>query len=171
MGLSEKIIERFDLTTEVSTAEILQRVSDGKEKQTWTDMLLTDAIDFNAINVSVGRIEIIQAPSILNAFKPNGRITIDLSKMEDNKTRLKCEVVPYNGNFPILIWFPIGALTFWSLLVLAFTRNFHGFSMILGAWTVLSVFIYLLFLYNKHGLINYSKRVIKELIRDKKARR
>jgi hypothetical protein len=171
MRLSEKIIERFDLTTDVSTSDILQRVSDGKQKQTWTDFFVTDAIDFKAINISGERIEIIQSPSVLNAFNPNGRITIDLSKMEDNKTKLKCEVVPYNGNLPILIWFPIGALTFWSLLVLAFTRSFHGFTMILGAWTVASAFVYLLFLYNKHGLINYSKKVIKELVRDEKASR
>jgi hypothetical protein len=145
MRLTEKIIERFDLTTDISTSDILQRVSDGKQKQTWTEFFVTDAIDFKAINISGGRIEIIQSPSILNAFKPNGRITIDLSRMEDNKTRLKCEVVPYDGNLLSLIWFPIGALAFWSLLVLAFTRSFQGFIMILGAWTVVSLFVYLFF--------------------------
>ncbi|HRJ28686.1 MAG TPA: hypothetical protein PLV21_09225 [Cyclobacteriaceae bacterium] len=171
MGLNEKITEQFDVTTNVSTQDILQRLSDGKQKQTWTDFLVTNTIDYKAININNRRIEIIQTPTVLNAFKPNGRITIDLSDSDDNTTKLKCEVVPFNGNLPILIWLPIGALTLWSLGVLLFSRSFQGFLMIFGAWTAFGLLTYLMFLFNKHGLINYSKRVVKELTQDKKASR
>lgn len=168
MALSDKITERFEVTTNASMEDIQQRLLDGKQKQTWTDSLVTDAIDYEAININNGKIEIIQSPTVFNAFKPNGRIIINLSANDPNSIKFTCEVIPFNGNLPILIWLIISMLVLWSLGVLLFSRNFHAFLMIVGAWTVLGLITYLIVLFNKHGLVNYSKRVIKELTKEKK---
>ncbi len=45
MTLDEKITERFELTTRVSTQDIFQKIANGGQKQTWKDLLVCETID------------------------------------------------------------------------------------------------------------------------------
>jgi hypothetical protein len=171
MGFNDKIKIRFEATSNVSMEEIFIRISEGKKRQSWTDFLLADSINYKEISVNNGQFEIIRTATPLNAFKANGKIVFIINEIEDNKTQLKCEILPFNGSLPIIVGLLIGGLTFWSLLVLFFSRGFQAFILIVFAWTAFSLFTYVQYFFNKLGLIDYAKKVISELTRDKKPSR
>lgn len=169
MGLNERIIEKYNITTDSSGQNILSSIELGKQKQSWSDFLDADSIDYGEINILNNRIEIIRNPSVLTAFRASGKITIDIIPDTDSRTNLICEILPYNGNFPIYIGLLITALTLWSLFALLFGLNFNTLLMILFAWTAFGLWTYINLRFTKWQLRDYSKKVIRIVTEKKKA--
>ncbi len=68
MELNDRITERFEVTTNVTIKAILIKILEGKQKQTLTDTLVFDRIDYQEININNNGLEIIRLPSTLSAF-------------------------------------------------------------------------------------------------------
>jgi hypothetical protein len=132
MGLNDKITERFEVTTQLSKQNILESLAFLKKQFSWIDQLVY-SVDFKEIRINGDRLEVVRFPGILTPFRPHGKITIDISDAGD-KTNLKCEILPYNGSFPLIIGLVIGALSLWTLLAFAFGRSFKVFLMVIPAW-------------------------------------
>ena len=171
MGLNDKITIKFSALVDNSKHDILSKIADGKKNNSWTDFLVVDSIDFGGIDIYDNRLEIIRCPTMLNAFRPWGKISIDFDDLPDNKTNLNIEIIPYNGYLPLIIGLLISFLILWTIAVIAFGNDWYAFLMIISAWTIFGTILYLKFLYTKHGLIDYSRRVINVLTRDIKASR
>ena len=167
MGLNDKITERFQVTADISKQEILNSIGHGKQRQLWTDFLVATAINYKAIKILGNRLETIRMPSMINPFRPYGKITIDIEEIESNKTNLKCEILPYDGILPIAIGLLIGFLTLWSIAAFWFARDLNVLLMVVPSWIVFGLVIYLGYLYTKHGLRDYSKILINEITRSK----
>lgn len=103
MGLNDKITEHFELTVENSSQRILDALLDQKQKQTWTDFIFSDGIDFKGIKLKDNGLEIIRIPSVWNPFKTHGRITLNLSDTDNSKVTIRCTILPYDGIFPFIL--------------------------------------------------------------------
>lgn len=172
MTLDEKITERFELTTRVSTQDIFQKIANGGQKQTWKDLLVCETIDYNEIKIKEKEIEIIRSPKTFSAFRSSGRISIKITEDIDKKqTTLRCEILPFNGNFSTIIGFVITVLSLWTILGLLIGQNANSLFVVLIGWVVFGLGMYLKYLITKQGLIDYSRIVTKELTGDKKASR
>ncbi len=171
MGLNEKITEKYEVTADNSEQDILTAISLGKQKDTWTHFLMSDSVDFKEISIVNGRIKIMRGPLFLDVFRSSGKITIEMVSLPNKGTLLKCEVLPYQGNLPIFLGLLIAVLTLWTLIVVAFGRDYNALLMILMAWGMFGGFSYLTYLLTKHGLVNYSRKVIREITKDKKVSR
>ena len=156
MGLNAKITETFEITLTVSSQQIRKTIDDNKNNQGWTDKF-GDNINYEEINVKNNRLEIIRKPGTLSAFRPSGKITIDIVDLPDNKTTLKCKILPYNGALPYRIVLLIVVLSIWSLLLLFFVDAIDALILICLALAVFGLIYYLTYLYAKNGLIQYSK--------------
>src|SRR5215203_2018592 len=156
MGLNAKITETFEITLTVSSQQIRKTIDDNKNNQGWTDKF-GDNINYEEINVKNNRLEIIRKPGTLSAFRPSGKITIDIVDLPDNKTTLKCKILPYNGALPYRIVLLIVVLSIWSLLLLFFVDAIDALILICLALAVFDLIYYLTYLYAKNGLIQYSK--------------
>ena len=169
MGLNEKITTTFEVTTSKPVLDIISVISNGKKNGVVANIFLADAVDYNEFSLSDTRIEINRKPIFVDAFRSSGTITIDLISTSDNGTILKCRTLPFHGNLPIFVTLGAGGLILWTLMILAFGRNFESLLFILVSWSMTGVLSLIIFALTKYGLINYSKRVIKELTRDNKA--
>lgn len=167
MGLNEKITEKFSVVTDLSGQSILNSIELGKQKQTWTDFLDVEAIDYKEINIKDNRIEITRSPGLFTAFRPSGKITIEITTETDSRTTLSCEVLPFNGLFPIYFGLLITFLIAWSLFALLFVLNVDALLLILFGWTVVGLSTSISFRFTKWHLYDYSKKVIR-IITDKK---
>ncbi len=87
----------------------------------------------------------------------------------DNGTILKCRTLPFHGNFPIFATLGVIGLILWTLLILVFGRNFEALIFILLSWAMTGTMGLIIFALTKYGLINYSKRVIKQIVQDNKS--
>jgi hypothetical protein len=171
MGLNEKITTRFEMIAECSRQDIVTAIASGKKNGYVANIFVADAVDYNEISLSDNKIEINRRPILLDAFRSSGTITIDMVTSSDNKTILKCEILPFHGNLPIVIALGSIGLIFWTLLVFAFQRTLYATIFVLISWTMIASMCIIVYLLTKYGLINYAKRAIKELTRDNKTSR
>ena len=168
MGLNDKITEQFELTIENSSQRILATLSDQKQKQTWTDFIFSDGIDFKGIKLKDNGLEIIRIPSTLNPFKAHGRITFNLFDTDSNKVTIKCKIIPHDGIFPYILGFYVAFFTLWTIACFLIARgDLKALLLVIPGWTVFGLIIYFGLPYTKSGLRNYSKRIVKELMTDK----
>ncbi len=168
MGLNDKITEHFELTVENSSQRILTTLYDHKQKQTWTDYIFSDNVDFNGIEIKDNRLEIIRIPSVLNPFKAHGRITFNLLDTDNNRVTVKCKIVPHDGIFPYILGFYVTFFTLWTIVSFLITRgDSKALFLIIPGWAVFGLIIYFGLVYTKSGLRNYSRRIVKELMTDK----
>jgi len=170
IGFDERMTIRFEETANISMNGLASRISEGKINQSWTHFLVADVIDYKEINLNDGRIEIVRTPTVFNPFKANGRIVLTLNEISDNNAQLKCEILPFDGTYPIIVGLFIAFFTLMSLLILLFGRGNETFLLILFMWTIFGLIQYVAYSLNKHGLIDYSKKVIKELTKTGKAK-
>jgi hypothetical protein len=161
MDLNERIKEKYEVITDSSIDYILRSIESKRKEQSLLDFLETDSIDYEEIYLPNNRIEIIRSPGLLKAFRPLGKITIDMKQNEDSKTVLSCEILPYNGNFPLYLGLLIAGLLLWSLLVLLFGLNLDALLMILFAWIGFGTAGYISYRVTKWQLLEYSRRVIR----------
>jgi hypothetical protein len=166
MGLNDRITEEFQVETNKSKQEILQRISDGKQNQNWTDYLVPTYVNYKSINILDKGFETVRMPSMINPFRPYGKIMIDIEENKD-KTNLKFKILPYDGLLPIVVGLLIGFLTLWTGLILLFSTDLKVLLMIIPAWTIFGLIIYLGLVYTKRGLKDYSQILIRELTQDK----
>jgi len=172
MGVNDKISEHFQLTVENSTSRILADLSNRKQQQTWTDFILSDQIDFKGIEVKDNRLEILRIPTVLNPFKAHGRITFDLSDSDNNTVTVKCRILPQDGIFPYVIIFYFVFFTLWTIACFLIAwGDLKVLLLVIPGWTVFGLVIYFGLLYTKSGLRNYARRIVKELMTEKKASR
>jgi hypothetical protein len=171
MGLNERITTTFEVTTSKPILDIISVISNGKKNGVIANISIADAVDYNEFSLSDTRIEINRRPIFVDAFRSSGTITIDMISTSDNGTILKCRTLPFNGNLPIFVTLGAIGLILWTLMILAFGRNFESFLFILVSWMMTSVIAFIIYVSTKYGLINYSKRVINELTGDIKAGR
>jgi hypothetical protein len=168
---NEKITIRFNVLSDKSKVEILERIVEGKKNYSWSDFLSPNAIEYNAIDVYDNRLEINGKYTLLNLLKAVGKITIRFKNVSDNKTDFNVEILPYHGKLPYMIALGLLIVTAWSFfvwLIFFFTKTTILFYVILLApWVLPSISMYCKYLYTKHRLINYSKRIINELTKDK----
>jgi hypothetical protein len=163
MGLNDRITIQFEAVSAVSPQEIQSRIFEGLQKQSWTDFMVAATIDYKEIKFNADRIEIIRKPTFLNPFTANGRITFIITEGVDRVTLLKCQILPFNGNLPILAALFLAGLAFWSFLVLLIGRGVGASLLAIFPWLIFGLLLYVQFYLTKHSLVAYSKRVIREL--------
>ena len=92
MRLNDKITVRLEETVAFSKQVLLSIITNKKQK--WSTPRRHKSINFNEINIIDDRIEILSSPSTFNAFKPKGKITLELENSINNQTVVKCKSSP-----------------------------------------------------------------------------
>lgn len=165
MGLNDKISERFEIKLDASRQQILDAIELGKQNQ--KNIITVDAFDFinyKKIKITGNRIETLLMPTVLNPFRPHGRITIDINEDEAKKTNLVCVILPSDGILPTAVMILIGFLTLWTAFGLLISGgNLKVLLVIIPGWLGTGLTVYLGQLYIKSGLRRYIKRLIKDL--------
>jgi hypothetical protein len=168
MNLNERIKEKYEVITDSSIDHILSSIELKRKEQSLPDFLEADSIDYEEIRLTNKRIEIIRSPGLLKAFRPPGKITIDMKSGEESKTILSCEILPYNGHFPLYLGLLMAVLFSWSLLVLLFGLNLNAILIILSAGVGFGTAGYISYRITKWQLLDYSRRVIHTLTQKEK---
>ena len=171
MGLNEKIKGSFDFTIDKTKSEILETIENRKQNQQWTDFLLTDTFDFKGIVETGGQLEILRKPTIFSPFRPYGKIIININTIEESKSKLTGETIPFNRNLPFTLILIFGFIGLWTIGVLLTIKITIALPMAFITWSVFGIIIFLQYKYYKWGLLNYTKRLVTELTKDKKASR
>jgi hypothetical protein len=170
MGLNDKISERFEIKVAATRQQIIDAILAGRQNQ--KNILSVDAFDYinyKKIKISGNRIETVQMPTILNPFRPHGRVTIDIDKDEPNQSILKCVILPSDGIFPLPLGLLIGFFTLWTAVGLLISRgDMKVLLLIIPGWLGFGLITYLGLLYNKSRLREYAKRLIKEITDERK---
>ena len=150
--------------------QIIDTISTGQQNQ--KNIFTVDAFDFinyKKLKISDNRIETVQMPTILNPFRPHGRVTIDIDKDESNQTILKCVILPSDGIFPVALGLLIGFFALWTAVALLISRgNIKVLVMIIPSFLGFGLIVYLGLLYNKSRLREYTNRLIKDITADQK---
>jgi hypothetical protein len=154
MGLSNILKEQFDVTVNKSRGEIFETISKGKQSYHWTD-LLQATINYKTIRIADEKLEIKRASY--------GRITISIKDTEEGKSKLTCEVRPFNTLMAIATAFVIGILILWTAVTLFAARNQAGLFMITAVWILFPLIMFLSYKYTMWVLIEYTKRVIHDI--------
>lgn len=170
MGLNDKISERFEIKVGATKQQIVDAITIGRQNQ--ENIFTVDAfgyINYKRIKISDDRIETIQMPTILNPFRPHGRVTINIDKDETNQTILKCVILPSDGIFPLALGLLIGFFTLWTAFALLISQgNMKVLLVIIPGWLGFGLITYLGLLYNRSRLREYAKRLIKEITGEQK---
>ena len=165
MGLNDKISERFEIRLDASRQQILDAIEKGRQNQ--RNIITVDAFDYinyKKIKITDNRIQTLLMPTVLNPFRPHGRITIDINEDETKKTNLVCVILPSDGIFPTAVLILISFLTLWTTIGLLISGgNLKALLVIIPGWLGTGLMVYLGLLYIKSGLRAYVKRLIKEL--------
>jgi len=165
MGFNDKISERFEIKLDASRQQILDAIAMGKQNQKNIVTVDTfDYINYKKIKITDNRIETLLMPTILNPFRPHGRITIDMNEDGAKKTNLVCVLLPSDGIFPTAVVILISFLTLWTTIGLLISGgNLKVLLVIIPGWLGTGLMFYLGLLYIKSGLRGYVKRLIKDL--------
>jgi hypothetical protein len=163
MNLNDKIKYRWAAEVSRRKSEIIDDIERKIRTYRWTDYL-SIPIDFNEFKIKDGEIEILSMPGTFTAFRPWGKISIKLNETISGGTTLTCDILPMNGNFPLIVFLTIGALTLWTLVFLLTTFSLTIVFAIVGFWGLFALIIYMQYRYYRWTLISYSKRVV-DLIR------
>jgi len=171
MRLNEKIKGSFDFTIDKTKSEILETIENRKQNQQWTDFLLTDTFDFKGIVETGGQLEILRKPTTFSPFRPYGKIIININTIGESKSKLTGETIPFNRNLPFTLILIFGFNGLWTIGVLLTIKITIALPMAFITWSVFGLIIFLQYKYYKWGLLNYTKRLVTELTKDKKASR
>jgi hypothetical protein len=163
MSLNDKIKYRWTADVSRGKSEIIDHIEEKIRVYKWTDFL-SIPIDFKEFKIKEGQIEIVSMPGTFTAFRPWGKISIKLNEQISGTTTLTCDILPMNGNFPLIVYLTIGVLTLWTLGFLLTTFNLRIIVAIVGFWGLFGLTVYLQYRYYRSRLISYSKRVV-DLIR------
>ncbi|MBL7872310.1 MAG: hypothetical protein JNM78_11900 [Cyclobacteriaceae bacterium] len=165
MGLNEKISERFEIKLDASKQQIVDAIAIGKKNQ--KNSITADAFDrtnYKAIKIDCNRIETLRMPTILNPFRPYGRITININEDEIKQSILSCVILPSDGIFSIAVLLLVGFLVFWTTFLLILSMgNLKVLLVIIPGWLGVGITVYLGLLYTKSRLREYTKRLIKDI--------
>ena len=171
MGLDEKIKDSFDFTVDKTKSEILDIIENRKQNQQWIDFLLADTFDFKGIVETGGQLEIQRKPTTFSPFRPYGKIIININTIGESKSKLTGVTIPYNGNLPFALILIFAFIVLWTIVVLLTIKITIALPMTFITWSVFGLIIFLQYKYYKWGLLNYTKRLVAELTKDKKASR
>jgi uncharacterized membrane protein len=165
MGLNDKISEGFEIKLDASRQQIVDAIAIGRKNQ--KNSITVDAFDrtnYKAIKIDGNRIETLCMPTILNPFRPHGRITIDINEDKNKQSILSCVILPSDGIFPLAVLLLVGFLVFWTTFLLILSMgNLKVLLVIIPGWLGVGITVYLGLLYNKSRLREYTKRLIKDI--------
>lgn len=150
----------IDVRVKKSKDELIQLVLDRKKERNILSNTFRD-IDYSEMSFESDKIRVTRRPGIFTAFKPHGNITIDILE-EGGECRLLFDILPYGGNLPTILLIGICGLSFWTFLVLLFSDGLFGWILVIGAWIFAALIQYIKYQYTVTGLIDYSKRLIKD---------
>jgi hypothetical protein len=161
MNLDEKIKEKIEIKVKKSRDELIQFVVDRKKARNIIANTFYD-IDYSEISVQNDQITILRRPGVFTAFRPYGNITIDIFEGL-GECNLRFTILPYGGNLSTLLILGSIGLTLWTVLVLLISHGLFGWIFSIGAWAFVAIIQYLGYQYTRTGLLDYSKRLIKDL--------
>src|SRR5688572_1390189 len=98
----QKIRDKINFTYEsdipMGKHEIISRLRQKALRENPFSIFLPGQIDFKEITFLDNRIEILRKPGIFSAFRPFGKITMTLTEVRPNFTKLRCAVMPGNNS-------------------------------------------------------------------------